>query len=521
MKHTSVPISPIEIIEMEDSAFSPLISKVQIKVCYVGDEPNRNRSIITKEVAKEMAPSLRGNPIVGFYSEAKEDFEEHNRSIEISNGEFKVKDTTRPYGFVDLNANVWFQTFLDDDEVEREYLVTEGYIWTSQYPESQRIIDKGNNQSMELDEKTLDAFWTKDNNGKPQFFIINEAITSKLCILGDNCEPCFEGSQITAFSLADDFEERIFAMMNELKEILKEGGAKEVLTTYAVEIGDALWCALWDYVGKTYPNTRDYCSVYTIEGVYEEGEQKFAVLQHRENRKYFRLNFELSDANGFVPSETLIEVTKSYTPAAEPQFALDAVEEFETEYKKKKVEEEDKKDKEESDDSEDKSEEDKCPECGKPLDECECDKKKKKYNLDEVAEYAELVEKYEALTAELEALKNDYAALETENNNLKAENAPLKEFKLSAEKKEKQAMIDQFYMLSDEDKADVMTNIDTYSVDDIEAKLSIICVRNKVSFDLDENKGNKGPVTYSLTDDDEDIAVPAWVKSLRETAKSM
>ena len=29
--------------------------------------------------------------------------------------------------------------------VEREYLMTEGYLWTKQYPECQRIIDKGNN----------------------------------------------------------------------------------------------------------------------------------------------------------------------------------------------------------------------------------------------------------------------------------------------------------------------------------------------------------------------------------------
>ena len=69
MKHNSVLKlnSPIEFIE--SSKISPFISKVQIKVCYVGDEPNRNRSIITKEVAKEMAPSLRGCPIVGFYNE--------------------------------------------------------------------------------------------------------------------------------------------------------------------------------------------------------------------------------------------------------------------------------------------------------------------------------------------------------------------------------------------------------------------------------------------------------------------
>jgi len=39
-------------------------------------------------------------------------------------------------------------------------------------------------------------------------------------------------------------------------------------------------------------------------------------------------------------------------------------------------------------------------------------------------------------------------------------------------------------MLSDEQKKDCVDNIDTYSFDEIEAKLSVICVRNKVSFDL-------------------------------------
>ena len=68
----------------------------------------------------------------------------------------------------------------------------------------------------------------------------------------------------------------------------------------------------------------------------------------------------------------------------------------------------------------------------------------------------------------------------------------------------------------------VIDNIDTYSIDDIEAKLSIICVRNKVSFDLDENNKNNGaPTVYNLNDNDDDANVPAWVKSLRETAKTM
>ena len=55
-----------------------------------------------------MANSLPGSPIVGYYNETIEDFEEHNKIISISNGQIKLKDNTRPYGFVDLNARVWF-----------------------------------------------------------------------------------------------------------------------------------------------------------------------------------------------------------------------------------------------------------------------------------------------------------------------------------------------------------------------------------------------------------------------------
>ena len=164
--HESVRLDcPIEFINI--TPVNPLISKCQIKVCYVDDKPNRNRSVITKEVARKMANSLPGCPIVGYYNETKEDFEEHNRIIEFSDGEIVIKDTTKPYGFVDLNAKVWFAKYLDDDSVEREYLVTEGWLWTGQYPECKRIIEHGNNHSMELDEDTLDATWTKDKNDRP------------------------------------------------------------------------------------------------------------------------------------------------------------------------------------------------------------------------------------------------------------------------------------------------------------------------------------------------------------------
>lgn len=533
MKHTSIKLeTPCEFINI--TPVNPLISKCQIKVCYVGDTPNRNGSIITKEVARQMANSLPGSPIVGYYNDATGDFEEHNRVIDISNGQFKIQDTTKPYGFVDLGARAWFQKF-NDDGVEHEYLMTEGYIWTGQYPECQRIIDQGNNQSMELDEKTLNATWTKDDNGKPKFFIINEAIISKLCVLGEECEPCFEGSQITKFSLTfdEDFKQKLFSMMNDLKELIKEGGTK-VFSRYAVEIGDNLWNSLWNYTLEKYPDTDNvYSSVYAIEGVCEEDSQKFAVLQNRADNKYYRLNFSLNETDGFVPADALIEVTESYTPAAEPQFSLEAVKTYETEYaSKKKAEEEDKNNKDNKSNSDNKSEgkdnDSDNPEDGKdkkpigkkdnPDDgkgnnsdddgnkDDEDKKKKKKYSLEDVTEYQELKTEYEEL-------KSKYAALETEKNSLTEEIEPLRKFKFASEKKDKEAMIAQFYMLSDDDKKDVIDNIDKYSVDDIEAKLSVICVRNKVSFDLDENKETK-PTTYNLNNgEDDDESIPAWVKA--------
>jgi hypothetical protein len=75
-------------------------------------------------------------------------------------------------------------------------------------------------------------------------------------------------------------------------------------------------------------------------------------------------------------------------------------------------------------------------------------------------------------------------------------------------------------MLSDEQKKDCVDNIDTYSYDEIEAKLSVICVRNKVSFDLDKPEENK-ETTFNLdnVDTNVDNTLPAWVQRVQEVAK--
>ena len=63
-------------------------------------------------------------------------------------------------------------------------------------------------------------------------------------------------------------------------------------------------------------------------------------------------------------------------------------------------------------------------------------------------------------------------------------------------------------------------------LDDIEAKLSVICVRNKVSFALDDEeekkKKDENPTIYNLDGNiEEDASTPAWVKAALETAKNL
>ena len=400
-----------------------------------------------------MAKTLPGSPIVGFYNQAEKDFEEHNKIIEIANGKFNIIENTRPYGFVDLNAKVWFQKFKDDGKDVREYLMTEGYLWTDVYPESKRIVEHGNNQSMELHNKLTKGTWTKDENGMPQFFIINEAVIQKLCILGENVEPCFEGAGIAAeFSFDEGFKSKLFSMMEELKTALQEGEKKMSDENKEILIPES-----------------------------EEEDTEFKKKPDEEEKDKTPENSQKKDNDSSEDNKK--------------------TEEQENEEYKKKCKTKCKK-------AEDEDEEDICPNCGKPKSKCTCEEdKKKKYNLDDIPEYVEL--------------SNKYSALEQEKNALEVEVKSLREFKMKADRLEKQAMIDSFSMLSDADKADVVANIDTYSVNDIEAKLSIICVRNKVNFNLDKENKETDKLIYSLKEEDGNDGVPAWIKAVRDTAKSM
>ena len=480
--HKSIAtIDSPEFINLQPLDVNPLMSKCEIKVLYLGE--NRNRSFISEEVATEMAKTLRGAPIVGYFKEEKEDFADHGNRMIIDDEGIKFECMTKPYGFVDPAAKVWFQTFEDTDEVgnkvNRKYLMTTGYLWTGQYEECKVATEEGRPHSMELDEETLQGHWATNRESGMDFFIINDAIFSKLCILGDDVEPCFEGSSVTAPKVSssftkidDEFKKTLFSMMQELQFALQGGQQMEnevkVPETEVVEETPAVEAEQYTEEVSTEPVVENAA---TAEPAVEEVENNFAASKDDEEEK---------------------EDEKKSTEE-EKEEASEEDDEEKKKYAKKEDEEEKNEEEEESEENSD------APKDEEKSDDEE-DKKKK----------------YELLETEFTALQEKYSELESKYNELV-------EFKAQVEDAKKDEMISKFYFLSDEDKKEVIENKSKYSLDEIEAKLSVICVRNKVNFNLDDSSKNdintEEPVVTTFNLVNEGPSIPAWIMAVKNNQK--
>ena len=423
LAHQSIStINSPQFINLSPLDINPLISSCDIKVFYLGE--NRNGSFIDKSVAMEMAKTLRGVPIVGYYKKDKEDFTDHGEQVIFDNDGIHFNCLTNPYGFVAPNAEVWFKDFEEMDQkgnsVIRTYLMTKGFLWTGQFQEAQQIFkDNGKPQSMELDKKTIKGHWTKKINDELELFIINDAIFSKLCILGDETEPCFEGAGIVpeteytkhAFALDDKFKHTLFNMMEQLAAALN--GGKKVIDTK--------------------------------QNITDTSEQKVDEL-----------------TSSFVKKE-------------------------EDEKEKPNTSEEEKKEQTPSSDE-------------------EKEKEKKKKEED----------KYALLEKDFEELKSKYSVLQQEYEELK-------NFKLSVEDKEKDQLINQFNMLSNEDKKDVIENKTKYTLEEIKSKLAVICFEKKINFvhqneeKEPEEKTKNDVITTFTIETQQNFEIPEWVQAVENT----
>ena len=444
--HQSVAtIDSPEFLNLQPLDINPLMSKCDIKVLYVGT--NRNRSFISEEVATEIGKTLRGAPIVGYYRDNKEDFTDHGEKIIIDDEGIKFECQTIPYGFVSPDAQVWFQNFEDSDgmgnTVVRKYLMTTGYLWTEQFPESSLPVKEGRPQSMQLQQKSVQGHWEKNYANGLDFFIINDAIIQKICILGDDVEPCFEGASVTApdvstkFTLDDKFTHTLYSMMQDLKNALNGGGQQM----------------------ENLENT-----------VVVENENTDPVTEFTQETAVSETTPQVNDEGTSAPADYV-----------------------------KKDEEKEKKSAEENADGEsDENSEDDTDDENTDKDDDDKDKKNAK--------------KYELLQEELDSLKNSYTELQSQYQELL-------NFKKEIDNQKKDALIAEFYMLSDEDKADVISNKEKYTLSEIKAKLSVICFDKKISFSKETEEKEDKIITYTLNSDNENSNLPDWVKAVKEQEK--
>ena len=338
--------------------------------------------------------------------------------------------------------------------------MTTGYLWSGQFEELTKVINEGQPQSMELDSDSLQGHWATDNNLGVDFFIINDATFSKLCILGDNVEPCYEGASVTSpevsknFTQGQEFQQTLFTMMNDLQTALNsEGGLnmseeKELLNESV------------DSVEKQ-PETNCELVEETVEETPSIEENEYSAVEEEET-----LETEKTDDTDVV-EETAEEITEEFV---------------------------DKKKEEDDDDSSDDKDED---ESDEDEDEDKKDRPKNQHSLEE----------FEALQAELDSLR--------------AEIQELREFKLNIENQQKDALIASYYMLSDEDKADIVAHKAEFTLEEIKAKLAVIYVEKNVNFDMIESQEEEETVpamTFSL-DEEASEGVPAFVEALRHTLR--
>jgi len=225
---------------------------------------------------------------------------------------------------------------------------------------------------------------------------------------------------------------------------------------------------------------------YALKGGNTVADVKNLPVEEEETTQGVETSFTVDETNDTQDSSS------SENASAETSFEnAEENESSETEtFAKKDDEEEDKEESAEDDEKEDDAEDD--------ADEKEdADDEEKK--------------KYSALESSYNELKTNFEALENEVKELRL-------FKHNVEMKQKDDLIDQFYMLSDDDKKEVVENKEKYTLDEIKSKLAVICFEKKVNFNLEnsskneeEKKDTEEPVTTFDIKNTED-SIPEWVR---------
>ena len=260
--------------------YSDTISKARCRIFY--KYANRNGTYITDEFAEKLLSSIPYTPVKGIYEDFEEDYTDHGEK----------RSEGRIYGIVPENPNFAWEKHLDEDGVEREYACVDVLLFTALYEEAGEIVNKA--QSMEIYEPSIKGTW-KIINGR-RMYEYTDGCFLGLQILGEDVEPCFEGAAF--FSLYTSLKE----LLDEIKEYsLKTpesdlGGQSEMPKLNFKLSDNQKHEALWTLLNTNYSEEGGWVIDYAICEIYDE----YALAYNYGEATYERVYYVKNDEDDTV-----------------------------------------------------------------------------------------------------------------------------------------------------------------------------------------------------------------------------
>ena len=275
MATKTIPTTFEAIPQCDYEQITPLISKGKVSIFYKGK--NRNGGFITDEFAEKLISNLPYVPVVGIYDKEKDDFTSHNRD----------RDVARMYGLVPENPNGEWLTKMDEDGVEREYFVSDVYLYTGRFTNAQKII--GNPQSLELDIKSIKGNWVLMDDGR-EYFVYTDANFIGLSALGKDVKPCFEGAAF--FDLVTQFGEFLSQaeLTNNKNKDFDKGGKEMNLVDFKFS-NDETKDKIWKAVNPNFSEEGNW----KIDKVVCEIASDYVLVNYVEESKYERYAYVLKE----------------------------------------------------------------------------------------------------------------------------------------------------------------------------------------------------------------------------------
>lgn len=182
------------------------LARGRLRVAYTGQ--NRNGSYISKQAFENAVGTLAYKPVVAHYIPEKEDFGGHDGEVvETPDGDVTYANITEPVGVVPEHTPWCFQ-IQKENGVDRSYFVIDVILWKRQRAFELIKSKPFTKHSMEIE--------VLNGHMESGFYQIDSFRFLAFCLLGDDVEPCFEGSRLQLFE-ANKFQESITDFMEAIR----------------------------------------------------------------------------------------------------------------------------------------------------------------------------------------------------------------------------------------------------------------------------------------------------------------